>query len=82
MEMTAKSLRNRIGEALACVERGDSVTITYRGKPKARLVGMDDADRGAATAVDTPAFGMWAGREDMQDVDEYVRNLRKPRHGG
>ena len=40
MEMTAKSLRNRIGEALACAERGESVTITYRGKPRARLVGI------------------------------------------
>ena len=82
MEITAKSLRNRIGEALACVERGDSVTITYRGKPRARLVGIDDPGQGAATPEEPRAFGMWKDREDMRDVDEYVRNLRKPRHAG
>ena len=82
MEITAKSLRNRIGEVLACVERGDSVTITYRGKPRARLVGIDDPAQGAETPEDHRAFGMWKDREDMCDVDEYVRNLRKPRHAG
>ena len=82
MEMTAKSLRNRIGEALACVERGDIVTITYHGKPRARLVGIDDPGKSAAKSGDPRAFGMWRDREDMRDVDEYVRNLRKPRHAG
>ena len=82
MEITAKSLRNRIGEVLACVERGDSVTITYRGKPRARLVGIDDPGKGEAKPEDRSAFGMWKDREDMIDVGEYVRNLRKPRHAG
>ena len=27
-----------------------------------------------------PAFGMWAGREDMVDVQAYVRKLRAPRY--
>ncbi|MBF0380534.1 MAG: hypothetical protein HQL69_05915 [Magnetococcales bacterium] len=26
-----------------------------------------------------PAIGMWAGRKDMQDTSEYLRNLRQPR---
>ena len=82
MEITAKSLRNSIGEVLACVERGDSVTITYRGKPRARLVGIDDPGQSEAKPEDRSAFGMWKDREDMIDVGEYVRNLRKPRHAG
>lgn len=28
---------------------------------------------------DTPAFGMWADRKDMEDPASYVRELRKPR---
>ena len=28
---------------------------------------------------DTPAFGMWANRKDMDDPARYVRELRKPR---
>ncbi len=80
MEMTAKSLRNRIGEALACVDRGDSVVITYRGKPKARIVAFEDADQGSTEIDESGAFGMWADREDMRDVGEYVRRLRAPRY--
>ncbi len=26
-----------------------------------------------------PLIGLWADRDDMQNVDAYVRNLRKPR---
>lgn len=29
--------------------------------------------------ADCEAVGMWADREDMEDVTTYVRNLRKPR---
>ena len=80
MEVTAKALRSRIGAILACLDRGETVTITYRGKPRARLVGIEQknesAPRGAASF---PAFGMWKDRDDMRDVDTYVRDLRKAR---
>lgn len=82
MEMTAKALRNRIGEALACVERGDSVVITYRGKPKARIVGIEEGGQGSTALEESAAFGMWSDREDMRDVGEYVRRLRAPRYAG
>lgn len=29
--------------------------------------------------LDTPAFNLWKDRVDMQDVDNYVATLRKPR---
>ncbi len=82
MEMTAKSLRSRIAEALACAERGDSVTITYRGKPRARLVGIRQRHEGAPNGQGLAGFGMWNDHENMQDVDAYVRELRNPRHAG
>lgn len=82
MEMTAKSLRNRIGEALACAERGDSVTITYRGKPKARLVGIRQRSERMTNKKRPAGFGMWKDHEEMQDVDAFVRDLRNPRHAG
>ena len=76
MEMTAKELRNRIRAALASVEHGETVTITYRGQPAARLVAVDEgvAEQGAATM---PAFGMWRDRQDIADVDAHVRTLRE-----
>lgn len=78
MEMTAKELRSQIGAALASVGRGEAVTITYRGKPAARLVAADgvEAEQGAARM---PAFGMWRDRQDIADVDAHVRELRKGR---
>ncbi len=32
-----------------------------------------------AQFADDPLFGMWADREDMADVDAYIRKLRAPR---
>ena len=81
MEITAKELRSKVGAALACVDRGETVTITYRGKPKAQLVGVD-LDQGLPTAGEEermPAFGMWRDRDDITDVDAYVQGLRKGR---
>ena len=30
--------------------------------------------------ADQAFFGMWKDREDIADVEGYIRNLRKPRH--
>ena len=76
MEVTAKALRGRVGTVLACLDRGESVTITYRGKPRARLVAI--AAEGEKES-ETPAFGMWRDRDDLEDVRAYVRGLRMAR---
>ncbi len=34
----------------------------------------------AAFVTDDPAFGIWRDREDMVDVEAYVRKLRAPRY--
>ena len=78
MEMTAKALRSRMGAALACVDRGDTVTITYRGRPRAKLVGVDQPQM-TDDEEKMPAFGMWRDRADMEDVDAYVREVSKGR---
>ena len=80
MKVPAKTLRSRVGEVLACVDRGESVTITYRGKPRARLVGIEPESATAPTGGgEFPAFGMWRDRDDLADVDAHVRGLRKGR---
>ena len=84
MEITAKGLRNRVGEVLRCVERGETVTVTYRGRPKARLVGIEEFP-GSETQDKalSPAFGMWKDRADLADVRAHVRRLRDGRfHAG
>ena len=80
MEIAAKALRSRVGHVLACLDRGESVTITDRGRPRAKLVGIDAApDEESRRETDFPAFGMWRDREDLTDVDAHVRELRKGR---
>ena len=78
-KVTAKALRSRIGAILACLDRGETVTIIYR-KPRARLVGIEQNNESVSPdAGSFPAFGMWKDRDDMADVDTYVRDLRKAR---
>ena len=80
MEISAKALRSRVGDVLACLDRGESVTITYRGKPRARLVGIEaESEATPRSAEDFPAFGMWSDRDDLTDVDAHVRSLRQGR---
>ena len=79
MELTAKALRSQVAAALACVERGETVTITYRGKPRARLVSVDQSVSMDGDEDSMPAFGIWQDRDDMADVDSYVRDVRKGR---
>ena len=38
------------------------------------------AGTAAAFVTDDPAFGIWRDREDMTDVEAYVRKLRAPRY--
>ena len=33
-----------------------------------------------AASTENPMFGMWRDREDIADVDAYVRKLRAPRY--
>ncbi len=47
MEISAKELRQKTRLLLDAVERGEEVTITYRGRARARVVRMESgSDRG------------------------------------
>ncbi|MCB0291571.1 MAG: type II toxin-antitoxin system prevent-host-death family antitoxin [Calditrichaeota bacterium] len=77
MKATAKDLRFYSKELLETVARGEEVIITYRGKPFAKLVPLDDADYDSDTNIEL--FGIWADYTEIEAVDEYVRELRKGR---
>ena len=76
MKATAKDLRFQSRELLNTVNRGEEVVITYRGKPCAKLVPYQK--EGKKNKKDE-LFGIWKDHEDIQNVEEYVRNLRKGR---
>lgn len=76
MKATAKDLRFHARELIETVQRGEEVIITMRGKPCARLVPIDaHADKTAADEL----FGIWKDHQPSENVENYVRSLRKGR---
>lgn len=64
---------------MQALDRNEPVTVLYRGKPKAVITPITAAEKPTVKAADLPAFGMWRDREDMKDVDAYVRKMRQGR---
>jgi antitoxin (DNA-binding transcriptional repressor) of toxin-antitoxin stability system len=75
MKASIVDLRYHMKDVLRAIDRGETVTVLYRGKEKARLVPL--AAKGKPKrASDHPACGMWADREDMADPVAYIRKMR------
>jgi len=80
MRASFLDLRKRSGDILRALERNEPVTVLYRGHPKAIMHPIRPADeQGGAKAAEHEAFGLWADRDDMQDVAAHVRRMRKGR---
>jgi prevent-host-death family protein len=78
MVVTAKQLRLSASRILKKVQHVGAVTVTLRGKPVARLTALNS--KRPMRVEDHPAFGIWANREDMQDVRAWLKKLRTPRY--
>ena len=76
MKATAKDLRFHSKELLDTVNRGEEVVITFRGRPCAKLVPYRENNE---EIIQNQLFGIWKDSDRVQDVDEYVRRLRKGR---
>ncbi len=81
MNATIVDLRYHMKDVLRAIDRGETVTILYRGKAKATLTPIAKASPATTSVTELPLFGMWRDRSDMADPSEYVRNSRKPRSG-
>ena len=82
MQATILDLRRRMPEVLRALDRHERVTILYRGKVRAVLLPADGETTrkgGRKRAATHRAFGMWADRDDLADVDVHVRTLRRGR---
>lgn len=77
MKVGARELRAKLGQVLEEVQRGCEVTVTYRNVPIAVIKPVKPKKR---QRVFVPiAFGIWAGRKDLKDVEGWVRRIRRPR---
>lgn len=78
MNASVLDLRHNMKDVLAALDRNEPVTLTYRGKDKAVMVPCVGR-KPVISAAAHPAFGMWADRADLADVEAHVRALRKGR---
>ena len=76
MKATAKDLRFHSKELINTVSRGEEVVITFRGKPCAKLIPFSEHKN---KEIENKLFGMWKDHELTENVNKYVRNLRKGR---
>ena len=79
MEFSTKQLRTQSGRIISHVNNGLDVTITYRGKPSARIIPITKKEALNIEYADDELFGIWKDRECLNDVKLYVRDLRKGR---
>jgi antitoxin (DNA-binding transcriptional repressor) of toxin-antitoxin stability system len=83
MNATIVDLRYHMKDVLLAIDRGETVTVLYRGKEKAKLVPVAPvsraSDKGAPKTKDQPLFGLWKERDDLTDPASYLRKLRQPR---
>lgn len=79
MRASAKELRFHVKELLNAVSRGEEVIITYRGKDVAKLIPIENkSNRILDHAHDL--FGIWREHSESDDVQNYVKTLRKGRY--
>jgi antitoxin (DNA-binding transcriptional repressor) of toxin-antitoxin stability system len=80
MKATIVDLRYNMKHVLRAIDRGETVTVLYRGKERAKLMPIAPAPgSGTPKTEDQPLFGLWKDREDMGDPASYLRRLRLPR---
>ena len=81
MKTSITDLRRNLKRVLDAVDRGEDVTVLYRGKEKAKLLPLNGTSEGKKPVKlsETPFFGMWKDREDMKDPVAWVRKIRRSR---
>ncbi|MCP4639923.1 MAG: prevent-host-death family protein [bacterium] len=77
MKASMLDFRRRGREIIEALERGESVTLTYRGREVAEAVPSSPSSL-SGEATEHPAFGLWGDCIDESPSD-VVRRIRKGR---
>ena len=78
MEISTKQLRAQPGKIISQINKGLDVTITYRGKPSAKIVPITKKEI-VNDDTEDELFGIWKDRKDIKNIEQYVRDMRKGR---
>ena len=79
MKVTTKQLRIEPGRIISQIDVVKEITITYRGKPRAKIVPIGDRRKAGSGSQEDELFGIWKDRKDLMNVDQHIRNIRKGR---
>ena len=79
MEISTKELRIKPGRIIEKVSNGQEVVVTFRGKALARIVPILNFGEKIEQNEKEELFGLWKNHEDIENVDNYVRKMRKGR---
>ena len=74
MQVNAKELRQHLSEYLDRASRGQSLDISMRGKPVARLTRIESDPKPESDDL----FGIWSDMDAM-DASAHVREMRQGR---
>jgi len=77
MITTVRELRASTKAILSAVDRGDTVLITKRGKPCAKIIAVE---KKKTQKKDDALFGIWKDKKDIRSVKDYVHKLREGRY--
>lgn len=77
MKATIRELRASTKEILTAVSRGDTVLVTSRGEPCAKIVPV--FERKKPSGRDS-LFGIWKDNANVRSVRNYIKRLRKVRY--
>ena len=77
MKATARDLRFHSKEILESISRGEEVTITYRGKAHAKMIPLKNNEKSKSGINEL--FGIWKDYDQIKNVKQYLRRLRKGR---
>lgn len=78
MKISLITLSKRQDDVLDALKRNEKISVSHNGQVVAVLQPLE-IDRKRERMLNTPAFGMWADRDDMADPNEWRRSLRKSR---
>ncbi|MDR0303018.1 MAG: type II toxin-antitoxin system prevent-host-death family antitoxin [Treponema sp.] len=79
MTITAKQLETQPGRIISQAANGQEITITYRGKPRVKIIPITGRKTHFSEEPENELFGIWKNREDAENVEQFVRNIRKGR---
>ncbi len=76
MKASIRELRTHTKEIMGEIARGNSVTVTYRGKDYAKIVPLKNRYK---VQESNEAFGMWKDNKKTQSVEDFIDEIRGAR---